>query len=585
MADSTTDRTTVTTGTSTSTKGPTTYGGGFSAGDLAGSLLGILQQQTATIKTANTSRVENAAAAEAASKLGLELQRQAADTAASAAKAKVETDYQNNKLVEGIQREFNLDPRNAQNLISQNLAKKAELQPQLEAARAEFDKAQSVGLLDNPLQFIFNQLKLPQLAAKNNAIAEQIGRLDDESAAAMQQFDTRRRTVMLQTADQIRAELEARARADSLQADAQLQAAEAARRSAIASNRMQDITIANMMGDNQRQTITSIAALRSQEEQRQFQREQRMYMQEQRQLAADQKRQGAEEDARMDARLKLVSDSMGMPEPMTVRRMKMLDPKQREAWTTAALTGKYGDGLYESLSFFSDRNNRQAMIEQGNGQTVDTAEKLKIAGLGYQSQAEQAARTTGKPLKPEEARIKGMDIYVQAMRESAEGTSSSVDLASAKWGREYNAYRAPTLSFTDRVYKDPKLAGLRNNLVAKTTAELAKTGGVTGSYLSPEMEQATLGTIWQMVRNRQIPASRAAAEISSFYQTAAATHMKDSKYALFGLSPQQAYLYSLELGGNRIKTDLFNPADLERVLTRAAVNDREATGETIFGFR
>lgn len=584
---STSDKTTET----TTQRSPQTYGGGIlGSGDLAGALLNIMTQQAGALRTVNQSRQEAVAAQQQALDAQVAAQRVVASQIGEVARQRAETTYAQNSLLERHQRDFGMDPDQVNNEILKNLAIRNALEPQLEAARREYDAATSIGLLDNPIGFLFAQLKLPQLAAKNNAIADSIARADHNIAQRTALLNGVKQTVTANNADAIRKHQLAQAEIDAKIAEANLHAAEAANRGALAAARMQDIQVINMMGDNQRQTLVGVAQLKDQEEQRVYRREQQELLRMQRQDILDKRRADAESDARMDARFKMISDSLGLAEPMTVQRMRTLHPDNQKAWVDAALNGQYGEDLLESIKFFRPLASRNGMFQNGSSLVYDTGMKLEKAGVSKEGEAvlEYRRMNAGKEPKREDALKLGFRMYQDGVVSSAMGPKHPQDLSSPKWDKEFNPYRVPMLAFTGAVRTDAKLAPLRNNLVVKMATELATASGTTGTDLSADQQQQLFGAIREQVRTGKLPAKQAAAHIAEYVRAGTEWNRKTTGYTLFGLPPQTAYLFTFHgsfMGADSKKVDLMNPAELERALTLDAVKSKQIWGETPFGFR
>lgn len=586
MADSSSTKQTASTAVTetTSNKGAPTYGG-FTGQSLANSLLSILSQSTQQVGSLEQGR--QAAFAEAQSKQQLSdgIAAGAATAAGIQAARKAQLNYQQNSALESYQRELGMDPSDPQNILSQSLAQKEALRPQYEATRAEYDKAAGTDLLSNPLGFIMAQLKLPSLAAKTNALSDAMGRADVRMQVANEQLDTRRRTLIANSADQIREFELKQADIDAKIADSKLRAAEAATASRRAGELMQQIQVVNTVSDNQRQTIGQLASLREQEENRVERRQRMALVEEQRRQMLDEKKAKAEDIARFNAGLAVVSQKLGMPAPVTYAEWIKLPEDEKRLWHTAAKRGQFGDTLYDSILFYNNKASRTGIAQSGNAASYDAFIKLRTTGLAHQAEAEREALKTGKRLKPEEARAQGFNIYADRLLNSAEGVKATEDLASRKWDSEYNPYRAPSLALADLAQADPRFANLKNNEVAKAIRSYAATAGIQGQ-LSSEQEQVVLKSIYEQARSRKILPAKAAADIAAFYRTAAEFQYQQTQYDLFGLPKQQAYLYSLEIGGERKKVDLFNPAELERALQRAIIADKEPLGYSpIGGFR
>lgn len=556
----------------TTNRGPASYGG-YSGQSLANSLIGILTQQTQQLTSLDQARQQAVAQSDAAQQQSDAIGRDAAIQAGMVATQKAALNYTQNSALQRYQQELGLDPADAQNILSRSIAEKEGLRPQYEASRAEYDAAASTDLLSNPIGFIFAQLKLPSLAAKTNALADAMGRADVRMQVANEHLDTRRRTLVATSADQIREFELAQAAVDKKVADSKLKASEAATASKRAGELMQQMQVVNMVGDNQRQTIGQLASLREQEENRVERRQRMAVVEEQRKQILDEKKAKAEQDARLDARLAAVSQKLGLLEPMTIQRLRGLaNDKEKNAWLNAALNGQMGETLYDSLLFYGDKASRSGVAQSGTAAAYDAFVKLRTTGLAHQAEAEREAMKTGKKIKPEEARARGFDIYAGRLLDSTESVKATEDLSSRKWDSEYNPYRAPGLLVAELSQSDPRFATLKNNAIANAILSTAAASGAHGT-LTAEQEQAANQAVYHLVRTRKLAPAKAAADMAAFYKAAADFQYTQTQYDLFGLPKQKAYLYSLEIGGDRKKIDLFNPIEIERAIQRAVSRD------------
>lgn len=555
----------------TTNRGPASYGG-YSGQSLANSLIGILTQQTQQLTSLDQARQQAVAQSDAAQQQSDAIGRDAAIQAGMVATQKAALNYTQNSALQRYQQELGLDPADAQNILSRSIAEKEGLRPQYEASRAEYDAAASTDLLSNPIGFIFAQLKLPSLAAKTNALADAMGRADVRMQVANEHLDTRRRTLVATSADQIREFELAQAAVDKKIADSKLKASEAATASKRAGELMQQMQVVNMVGDNQRQTIGQLATLRDQEENRVERRQRMALVEEQRKQLMDAKKAKDEDIARFDAGLAVVSSKLGLQTPVTYAEWSKLPEKEKALWHTAAKTGQFGDTLYDSIVFYNEKASRAGVAQQGNAASYDAFVKLRTSGLAHQAEAEREAMKTGKKIKPEEARARGFDIYADKLLNAAEGVNSTLDLASSKWDKDYIPYRAPTMQFAELANTDPRFAAFKNNEVVKAVNSIATATGARGQ-LTTAQEQAALGSIYEQVRTRKILPAKAAADIAAFYKAATDFNYAQTQYDLFGLPKQRAYMYSLEIGRNRIKTNLFNAAELDRAFQREVARD------------
>jgi len=572
----------------TVTKTPQVYGGMFSGSDIATSLLNVFRGQQDGIAAGNEKRLQAVAEGQAFDSASVQGATDAMQMAATNAETKAGIEYMQNSMLQGLQTQLGMNPADLNNEIAKNLAVRNTLEPQLEQARSEYDAAASTDLLSNPIGFIFAQLKLPTLAAKNNAIAENISRADDNITKRTQMLAGLKTTLHANTADSIRALAISQAKVDTIIAQSKLDAAQAANRAHLAGSAMQDIQVVNMQGDNARQTLGEIARLKDMQEQRTLRQAQMNEINERRKEILDAKKKTIEEDARLDARLKIVSDQLGMVEPMTVDRLRKLTNKQEQQnWLGAALEGQFGSNAFEATNFFLSKANRSAVAKGGADSVYLTAQKVRDAGSMYQGIAEQQSLVPGaKKLTPEEARAKGFELYTNEILAASGGVKSAVDLASGKWDKTYNPQRAPVLAFHDAVQTTPALAPLKDNLVAKMIGDLAKTQNLRGDTIPVDSEQQVIGAIRAQIRAGQLTPAKAAADISEYYKAASDWNQALNKPSLMGVPPPSSYFFSIEAEGSRDKTNLFNPVEIERQLVRQVVKSRDPVGfSPIGGFR
>jgi len=557
-------------------------GGLFDSRTLLGMLLGNNQQQNANIQQGanEVSAVQKDAATKRAA--GIVGQQVAVQGAADIAARTAEISYQQRVLGEQLQKSFNLDPSVTGNEIETSLATAQAAKNARVSARAEFDQANSVGLLDDPLQYLVNQIKLPQLAAKNNALA-------DAEDTALQNVSTKtamlaaaKNTLVANTADQMKSVELDTAKNNATMAQAKLSEEEARNLSANASQRLQLIALTDKMGDNARSTIGTIITLQDREENAQL-----------RNLAkkaqSDAKALEAEDTARLDARLKMVSDSLGMQEPMTVRRLRTLqNKKDQDVWLTAATTGQMGEDLQKSLGFYLGNGSRNGITATGGASTYLTAQKLAEAGAGYQGTVEKAAMAQGKKMNSAESKAAGYSLYENSVIDSMRSPTDKTDLSSSQWDKVYNPYVAPMKAFTGAINVRPELAGLKNNLVTQNIQALLSTDSVKGENLTAEQQQQIFGAIAKQVETKQVTPQKAAADISVFISAASAWNRQMNGYTLFSLPVQESYIYTMDGEVNRRKVDLMNPSALENALMKRAIEARKVNppfGDTPFGMR
>lgn len=567
--------------------GPTgTFGNGMLSSDqLIQMLLQSTQQQNslmaqagAQVNAANTraTQIQNDTIA---------AQRVVSDAAAANAGQKAAVTYTANKTIEDLQRLFNMDPTDANNEIATSLTAAQAAKDARVSARAEYDQAAQISPLDDPLGWIMAQVKLPQLAAKNNALA-------DAEDVALQNVNWKttalnnaKATVTANTADQLKDIQLQDAKLENQKTQLELDNKSAQVSVADAQHRMQQVQIANQIGDNTRSTLVAVTGLQDREEAQAFRMEQKKEI-----LAG--KKLKEEEDLRLNNRLADVSKSLGMVEPMTLSRLKTLtNKKQQEAWLNAALTGQMGEDLQDSVYFYLGGANKPAIVAGGGASVHDTAQKLEHEGAAYQSIAERsymAANPLGKKPTAEESRKMGFKLYQDSIISSMASPTEKNDLSSSVWDKQYNPYVAQFVGLSKAADTLSQYAALKNNSVKIAIDNLMKSGAVKTDNLTSEQQQQVVGSVIQGVLERKMDPKKAAADVSQFFKASAEYNRSLNKYDLFALPPQTSYLFSIN--GNltefeRQKADLMDATTVENAIMKRVRQSAYKPGSTPFGFR
>ena len=586
-------KTGTTTTTTTTSSGPQTYGGGmFGTGDLAQALLQTIQGGANALNTLGAQLTGQQQAATEGDTAANNMMREAVAQQFVSSVQKADIAYGQNQQLEAFQRLFSLNPDDQKNAIAEGLAKRNALEPQVDAleqqrlaAKAEYDAAASTDLISNPIGYLFAQLKLPTLAAKHNALASEkdaaqasIDQANANIQSRLSLLDATKKTVVANQSDAIRDNQLAQAKVDKLIADSKLEAAYAATSARDAGFTMQQIQLANMGVDNTRGGIMSLAQLKDMSEQRKLRQAQLDQISEERKLRLEQKKADADADARLDAQLAIVSRQKGLAEPMTVKRLKLMPKDSQEQWLYAALQGNMGENLGPALNFFFNGLNEAGVVSGGGNMVVDTAKKLRESVDFYRAQAEQEHLVkTGQKLPMKEAQKLGAERAQAEFESSTSSAKGPLDLASNVYDKTYNPYRAQVLAFADAVNSNPAYAPLKNNIVVKTITALNTNGTYRGADLPAEAQQTVLAAVRKSVMAGQLTDRQAAEEIAQFYQAAAAYNLDRNKYDTFGLGRQQQYLFSVDGSAGKVKTDLFNPVDIQRALLKQLLADRTHT--------
>lgn len=568
----------------------------FDPASLIQNLLAVQQQSSQQVQQAVEGITASFDKSNQLSQQAQEKQKQAVDQAALNAAAKVEVDYAQNKMLEGLQQTFNMDPAAADNEIRKSLAVVDQARGQYDVARAEYDKLASTDLMSNPIGFLLAQIKLPSAAAKVNALADVEDRALQNINTRTAQLTATKNVLTANTADQVRQNQLKQTEVDKALAEAKLTQQEAANAAALGAQQMQIINLRSKGLDDVRSTILGVSNLMARQEAlvaaneaREDRAVDRRLRQEQLQLMLDEKRANQEEEARTNMRLEAVSKSLGLVEPMTVKKLRTLTNKREQMiWLEASQTGQLGPDLKTSLEFYLGKGNRSVIQQTGGASVYDTAKKLESGALAFEGEATRGLMTTnmGRPPKREDALAKAFEIYEATAVAATNGTGQK-DLSSSQWDQTYNPYKAPFLSFNRAVDTKPELASLKNNIVKTTIDDLVKSGAVTGPDLTASQQQQVLGGIVEKVNARQLTPKQAAAQVAVYFGNAVQYNSDMNHPEQFGLPPQATYAFTIRpaafSGGEPKQVDLLNPVAVENAISaqvaqRARSRNYDPTG-------
>lgn len=520
--------------------------------------------------------------------------------------AKAAIEYTRDTTVQKIQSLYGMDPESADFVVARNMAEYNAARTERRQVRQDYDKLASVDFLSNPLGWIVAQAQLPQVAAKNNALADAEDDALNEISDLTARLNASKTTIVANTADAVRANSLQSAAVGAQEAQANLALKGAENASRLAGIKMQQVQLADKKNDNVRSAVSTIASVQNMEETRLLRAEAAADRKEssklrdlQIQAILDEKTATAEQDAELDARLKIVSDNMGLKLPMTMRRVRvLLDKEEKAYWINAAATAKYGKNLGEAVTFVQERGNLQTMQNTGSSSIVALVQKLKDAGreeadqVSRQYSAQKLREPGTKVPNPEALEKEGYEQYETRIIGSTMRQGTKEDLSSAAWDKKFNPYVAPLLSFSAAVETQPEYAGLRTNLVKQHIDTLVKSGVIKGENLTTDQQKQVLSAIQSQIMQSgaagsKLDPKKAAADVAAYFRAAASYNLGMNQYTNFALPVQQKYLFTQPNSGPQV--DLFDPVDVENMLARGVKNtlrDQKASfGYTAFGYR
>lgn len=492
----------------------------------------------------------------------------AAEVGATAAK-KAEIDFIRNSAVErtGAILGMNADEQNY--IIPQRMADYEALSKEQKAARAEYDKLATTDLLSNPLGYIMAQLKLPAVAARNNALV-------DAKNAAIGEIEVRQRLMTAQksaitanTAERLKEVNLAEAAQAQRSAEINLRQAEAELQSKVAGMRMQAWQLGDkafdIKGDlfnkqlQTQQWVMSFESLQAQREANRLAAQERTAMAQER--AAMIKDREAEKAAQLAELTTLnvgfanVSRLLGLQIPMNTEIWKkMPDNKMKQAWLAAAQDGVLGKDLVSSLAFFNGNGAAANIVSTNPG----VAQFARFSQTALESVALTLSRDPKlKDVKPAELAQQANQNYMTEVQTSASNIASKETLSSPRYDALFNPYKAQHLVLLDQLPNSDNamVKALRAARIGKETA-VTPTGN-----LPAEIEQMAIQSIIAQIGKGTLGLDDAATQLSTYYMTAAKRNYDAYQYTLFGLPAQTKYMFTIAPTGmfqDPIKLDLMD---------------------------
>lgn len=529
--------------------------------DLARALL--QSNADATIEMQNTAMMLEALGQKevAQSQAAIAGQRSILDAGLEIKNAQFEVQYQNDLMAQRMQALLGVDPADMNSEIARSVSDLNSAQKAYSGARAEYDQLAQTDLMSDPIGYIFAQLKLPSAAARVNAFVDQGENAIGNVKSRLDMLRMIKSNVTANTLDETRKLNQELAANEVALAKAKLDGEDAKIFSQQAAVEMRRLQVTNMMADNTRGTLTTIATLEDRDEARALREEQLKELR-------NKKMSSEEEDKLMDGRLAIVSKTIGLNPPMTAKQLKALaDSGTKDAWYRAAVSGQFGPDLAESLAFFSSYASRKGMVAGANAGMIVTADKLKAAAEAEQSVVQAALfAKTGKQLSPDKLEQAAFQTYERRIVDAVSKPGNKNDMADPYWDRNYNPYRPDFALFNNAIQVHPKLQLLKDNVLTKALGIISESVSASGGSLSADNMQQALRAVEAQVQARQITPERAASDITAYVSGAVSYNRALNKYEHFALPAPNKYYFTLT-GDTKRQVDLMNFAAVENALS------------------
>lgn len=422
----------------------------------------------------------------------------------------------------------------------------------LEPLGQEIDRRMSVGVFDNPLEWLVNQVRLPGMVGRFNAIANEQNRAISTAKTKQALITSQQSISTSMDADLIAREGVAAAAAAAGKAQEQLgraqagAAGEAARDAAnISSLAVDKVKVALSLTELTKQRISEGHATTEREAKMQAV-----------QITVD----------RVNNYLKMIgSSTVHTPESFT----GTLSKATQDELVARSGTGIIAKTFSEAATVIDGAGNLGKIAEDGDAAMTTwfrgtTTEAQRMTELDTKL-LDQQAKITGKVVKRDEILAGNMN-KMQAIY-----AGETADMRTAS---QYNPYK---IEYTQLI-KDPKLAA---NPVALFISEFGPTSKQPA--MTKIDEKVLLDRISYGIADGRYTTAQAAEFVTQFFQVGVDQQFRATKYGLFGMEKPKGYVVKIPKEGFFTtqtqpvgSLDLTNPAAVESHLTLATATRARA---------
>jgi hypothetical protein len=411
----------------------------------------------------------------------------------------------------------NIDPNATNNLYTKTVQDFNRLTAEAEPLAAEIDARMAVGIYDNPLEYIVNQVRLPGMVGKFNENARVRNR-QLEQLTTLQSLANSQQSISAGIDSDTIVEMgrrEAAVNASAAQVELTKAQADGARAAALSA--------ANVLGIQGHKVgvALQLANLTAQRESMS-------------ESASDKASKTGAEQAEVD-RINKWYQLIGRNEVLTPATYKSLSATERTELQRLSGTGIIADDFATGFHAINTRGNKQVLNTAGAmGMTswIEQTSKLALdrtnAGLGA---ARQAAKLSGKVLKEDEL----YDQQLTALKAEYVGQASDMRLAV-----DSNPLKLQYATIS----KNPRLAG-------NAVAEYVNTFGPAGTtpVMAKVDEALVLDKLAADVATGKFTVQQATDQVTGYYKVATDIQAESTKYGLFGILKPKGYVINIPKPG------------------------------------
>lgn len=440
--------------------------------------------------------------------------------------------------------QMNLNPTETENHYMTAVNKLVALNSDMEKLKTDIDKRMEVSPFDNPFQWIINEVRLPGLVAKYNAMVGSHQQITSHLSA----LETIKKNAVV-TAGEIKdvdliSQIQQK-RADEIAADAQQLLAQAKERNAAQNAadalKLLQLSEAKLAAASRLNQINKISVAEK--------------------TAETEKEAAARQEVEDFEKFKILQNFVGIKpgNEITLEQFKRMDSKKRTMLTEVASKGVLGKDFAESILFQASMGDLRQVANAGSAERAKwVSQIIQQVGIEADKKATQLA-ALGKKVNIDELREAELTQLENIFKKE------TADLSKA---HPLNPYVVDPLV----AIKTPEL---KNNLVTQFIEKNFKgTAGIT--EVTPKMLFSGIAKL-AADDPRQVP--KVVQHIVEFYKKASLDKERTLAYTRYNLPELTEYrikLDTLEPYKRSRIVNMFNPADVEAAIVQYLASAQSA---------
>lgn len=547
---------------------------------LAGLTAGAQQQ----IGQANAAAAGISADTEAIRKLLTINEQEAAGVASSAATTaaqEAQVGYKAAKAKEANAALAGMNPDDLNNEYVRSLADFNTAEEERKRVRADYDKAATADLFTDPLGYVVGQLRLPTLAAQNNAAVDRRDAAAGNIKARAELIKAKDSIIAANTADTMLQLNLDKAKTAKAVADIQLRQAQADNISKIGARALETYRVSQDVYRIQREVLQTEMSVRQWQAAQEAAAEARRARLEAANARMKEEKLKDEERIQLNARLAAASAALGYQEPFTLTSIRLLPKAKQDLLVQTALAGEFGSNLSEAMATMKAVGNPQ-VIAQTNAGMGKFMTRVTAGGRFYADQIAREATAKGTKLKAGQAETEGLEQYQVDTLNSAQSFASKAPLNAPRWDDNgvFNPYKPEYLALIDAIDAG-KVPGIKPDNAALAAFKTLRTNLAPNAtnFAGADMERA-VQVVARQVADGKLGADKAAKDIADLHRAGAALNSQLYNYTQFGLPQQTSAIVAVSgiaAFADPQKLDLMDPASVKTALTRMAAQSSALT--------